>query len=90
MDTIKATVEDLIKKLEAKSAQEDPRGWVNKFFSKKELAHLKISYYKEGVLGLSVDSSAWLYHFRLKKETLTEKLRKRHKDKIKDIRFRLG
>jgi len=92
METIKDTLRHVISVLEAKKNNlpgGNPQEWMERAFNKKELRHIKFHYFRQGVLGMSVDSSAWLYHFNLKKEDLMAQFNK--KDAVvKNIRFCLG
>jgi hypothetical protein len=67
----------------------DPQPWLKKILTKKEIEHIKFRYLRNGVLGVAVDSSAWLYHLSLKERALVEKLRPTIRG-IKAIKFRLG
>jgi len=93
MEAIKETVKNLMQTWEAKkkksAALGDPEVLFKKALTKKELAHIKFKYFKKGILGVSADSSVWLYQLNLKKEDLLVKLNKRAK-MIKDIRLTLG
>ncbi|MCX5706618.1 MAG: DciA family protein [Candidatus Omnitrophica bacterium] len=91
MEAIKDTIQNVFKELVAKKAQSDSslESWLKKILTKKELGHIKLQYFRKGVVGLNVDSSSWLYTFNLKKEGLLASL----KDKssaVKTIRFRIG
>ena len=92
METIKDTVKNVIQALETKEGQlhgGNPQKWTEELFSKKELRHIKFNYFRQGILGVYVDSSAWLYYFNLKKEGLL--IRLHNKDAaVKNIYFRLG
>ena len=92
MEAIKDTVSSLMYGLLAKKTKGDknnPEEWLKKILTKKELGHIKVNYFKGGVLNVSVDSSAWLYSLSLKKEAILESLKENH-DSLKDIRFRIG
>jgi len=67
----------------------DPEAALKKALTKKELAHIRFNYFRHGLLGVSVDSSSWLYTLNLKKEKILQKLRPVLKE-IKDIRMRIG
>lgn len=71
------------------SLEADPQQWLKKALTKKELQHIKVKYFNKGTLGLSVDSSAWLYVLSLKKEELLRKLKKENPG-LKNISFRIG
>lgn len=92
MQTIKDTVEAVISGIREKNqkkTRDDPRSWLKKTLSKKELVHIGFKYFNKGILGLRVDSSSWLYYMNLHKEELLEKLKKNNIT-VKDIRFWMG
>jgi len=92
MEAIKETVAGILFKLqEKKEGKTDttPSGLLKRCLTKKELEHIKFSYFKKGVVGITVDSSAWLYQLSLQKVRILQTLSEYSKD-IKDIRFRLG
>ncbi len=66
-----------------------PEQWLKNTLTKKELQHIKVKYFNKGVLGLSVDSSTWLYVLSLKKEELLQTLQK-EAPMVKNINFRIG
>ncbi len=67
----------------------DPQEWLKKALTKKELQHIKVKYFNKGTLGVSVDSSTWLYVLSLKKEELLAKLKNEFPG-LKNISFRIG
>jgi hypothetical protein len=93
METIKATVNNIIKDLLAKKDDALKVGGAEGFFknalTKKELGHIKFNYFRKGILSVNVDSSPWLYKLSLQKAKLLLKLQKGISN-IKDIRFRIG
>jgi hypothetical protein len=92
MEQIKDTVYSVIGSLAEKKplgADDDPEVWLKKVLTKKELGHIKFNYFKKGVLGVSVDSSSFLYSLTLRKTQILEGLT-RCSNKIKDVRFRIG
>ena len=92
VENIRDTLKNVMQRLEEKKkrvSSEDFAPFLKKTLTKKELKHIKIHYFKAGVLHLLVDSSAWLYHFSVKKDTLVTQLREVAKT-IQDIRFHLG
>ncbi len=90
METIKDIIPDVIRGLEAKKrAQDEPELLLKGVLSKKELGHVKFRYLRKGILGITVDSSSWLYQLNLQKPGLLAKLGKKSKA-IKDIRFYIG
>ncbi len=91
MELIKDTIKAVFAKIGQKHplGDEDPFGWLKKTLTKRELRHIKIDYFRGGILGISVDSSSWLYYFNLNKKTLLDKILK-HTDRLKEIHFYLG
>ncbi len=91
MERIKDTINSVLQGLMDKKAPCGviPEEVVKKILTKKEYGHIKFNYFKKGVLGLSVDSSSWLYSLNLKKEGLLQKLKTDMPD-IKNIRFFIG
>lgn len=71
------------------SCEAGPQQWLKKTLTKKELQHIKVKYFSKGVLGLSVDSSSWLYILSLRKEELLESLKKESSE-LKNISLRIG
>lgn len=93
VEPIKNTIEGLIKKLDLARNQPGKHNFdflLKKHLTKVELKHIKFNYFKKGVLGISVDSSSWLYQLSLKKATLLEELQKSSGNEIRDLRLRLG
>ena len=92
MERIKDTLAVLMQGLVEKNQGEFPSGpedWLKKALTKKELGHIKVKYFKAGVLGVAVDSSSWLYALTLKKEEILIKLKK-ESCAVKDISLRIG
>ena len=92
METIKDIVRDVIQDLTSEKRQnraDDPQAILKKILTTRELRHIRFNYFKKGVLGLSVDSSSWLYNLNLQKEELLARLQ-RNSGAIKEIRFRIG
>jgi hypothetical protein len=92
MELLKNTLDDLMRQLGTKKAvfqETGPQQWLKKALTKKELGHIRVKYFSKGVLGLSVDSSAWLYILSLKKEELLKGLKKENPE-LKNINFRIG
>ncbi|MEK6727410.1 MAG: DciA family protein [Candidatus Omnitrophota bacterium] len=92
MEAIKNTVMNVMESLAAKKArgcEDDPQGWLKSVLTKGAREHIKINYFKKGVLSINVDSSSWLYSLTLQKEDILANLSKFSSD-IKDIRFRIG
>ena len=89
---MKNTIDEVMRSLTLKKtgfSGADPQECLKKALTKKELGHIKVKYFSKGVLGLSVDSSAWLYILSLKKEELMDKLKKQNLG-LKNINFSIG
>jgi hypothetical protein len=86
-NTISLVLGELQKKSEA-SLKDNPENLLKKFLSKKEQNHVKILYFKKGVLVLGVDSSTWMYYMNLKKEKLFASMVE-ESPSLKNIRFKL-
>ncbi|MBM3250287.1 MAG: DUF721 domain-containing protein [Candidatus Omnitrophica bacterium] len=89
MDAIKGLINAVLKDLETKVSTHDPEEALKKALTKKDLGHIKVNYFKNGVLSVNVDSSARLYKLKLEKKELLEKLG-REPCAIRDVRFRIG
>jgi len=72
------------------AARQEVAGLLRQALSRGEQRHAKLRYFKDGVVGVSVDSSVWLYHLNLKKEELLKTMREESATVVKDIRFHLG
>ena len=95
MELIKNTIQQLIGEWKTQKKllpKDDIAQIVHKTLSLKEREHVRLIYCRNGVLGLAVDSSAWLYQLTLHKTKLLDKLNKKIKDakQIKDVRFHIG
>jgi len=92
MDDIKNTIAAVLKDMETRKdrvAASDPAQYFNKVFSKKEQAHLRLAYFRKGILAITVDSATWLYHLSLRKQELLRKLVELSGE-VKDVRFVIG
>ncbi|MDD5282091.1 MAG: DciA family protein [Candidatus Omnitrophica bacterium] len=92
MEILKNTIDEIMRGLISKKADcsgAGPQEWLKKALTKRELGHIKVKYFSKGVLGLSVDSSAWLYILSLKKEELLNRLKKESPE-LKNITLRIG
>ena len=58
--------------------------------TKKISRHTKYRFFKNGKLYINVENSAWLYELNSKKATMLKKLKKLSKNKIIDVRFKIG
>jgi hypothetical protein len=92
MESLKEIIPKVMRDLTSKKSPTSgatPDVWLKKVLTKKELKHIKVKYFRKGILGLTVDSSSWLYALSLKKEELLSKLQGIEKA-IKDMHFSLG
>jgi predicted nucleic acid-binding Zn ribbon protein len=92
MEAIKDTVTKIMQEAWQKktlSPGNGPWAWLKKALTKRELAHIKVNYFRKGVLSLNVDSSSWLYSLHLKKETLLLQLKEKAPT-LREIRFYVG
>ena len=90
MDKIKDVVTEVIQGLKNRQPLKDASAELLKqILPKKELRHVSFRYCRRGTLGITVDSSVWLYQLNLQKPALLAKLARKSKG-IKDIRFYIG
>ena len=92
MDDIKSTIAAVLKDLETRKDQTvalDPAQYFSKIFSKKELAHLQLAYFRKGILAITVDSATWLYYLSMRKQEMLRKLAALSAE-VKDVRFVIG
>ena len=55
----------------------------------KELSHTQMVGMNSGIISVYVDSSVWLYHMKVKKNDILQKIKDRIPE-IRDIRFKIG
>ena len=55
----------------------------------KELSHTQMVGMNSGIISVYVDSSVWLYHMKVKKNDILQKIKNRIPE-IRDIRFKIG
>ncbi len=88
-------IEDIVKRVIGNIA--DKRGasvvnieevW-NTVMDVKELEHTQLIGINNGILSVSVDSPAWGYHLKVKKNDILQKVKDRIPE-IQDIRFKIG
>jgi len=92
MERLKDTIEVVVRELSAKKAENkelSPEVWLKKTLTKKELGHIKFHYFRKGILGVHVDSSAWKYNFSLKRDEMLSRLKK-YAPGVKEVRFSVG
>jgi hypothetical protein len=91
MERIKDTIQAVFKNWGAQRQrpQDNPEAWLKSILTRRELGHIRVNYFKKGVLGVSVDSSSWLYHLGLKKEDILSRLRQKIVA-VRDIRLFIG
>jgi predicted nucleic acid-binding Zn ribbon protein len=91
MDNIKDVIGKVIGNLSSRdfSGQDKLAIFWNKVIDPKDLNHTKIIGLKNNKLYIAVDSSAWMFHLRSKKESILSRLSEDMHD-VKDIIFRIG
>ena len=91
MEPIKNTLQFFMEGLKVKKEAplNNPEVLLSRVLSKKEHNHVKVKYFRKGILNISVDSSSWLYYLNLKKDSLLESFT-REMPQVKDIRFSIG
>lgn len=92
MENIKETIKRVMQKLQGGqglSREEEIEKEISRVLTKKEIRHIRINYFKNGVLNIAVDSSSWLYHLNLKRAQILSGISKKVVG-VKDVRFRLG
>ena len=91
MEALKDTISAVMQGLEQKKkiAGDDTRDLLKKVLTKNELAHIKCNYFRKGILGILVDSSAVYYKLNLRKNELINKLGKELSG-LQDISLRMG
>ena len=91
MDNIKDIVNQVIKKISIKQPIDQSkidRIWQN-ILSKQELKHTKLIGVKDGRISINVDSPAWVYQLKIKKNKILGRL-KDELPEIKSLVFRIG
>lgn len=92
MDSIKDIITCVLRDYQTKKHcfnNYDPEILLKKLLTKREIQHIKFNYFRSGIFGIKVDSSAWIYQLNFKKSDLLSALKK-NLPEIKDIRFSLG
>ena len=92
-EDIGGIINQVIKKLDTKThgAREEIVAAWHKAIEPGAIAHTKPAAIKKNILTIEVDSSTWLYMLSLKKKNTLAKMQKTlGKEKIEDIRFRMG
>ena len=76
MDNIKDIVHDVIGQIASK--QQDPHNKLERILDnileKKDLPHVKLLGEKDGIVMILVDSPAWLFHLKLRKNRILKRL----------------
>ena len=92
MENIRETIKRVMQKLQGGqglSREEEIEKEIRRLLTKKEIGHIRINYFKNGILNITVDSSGWFYHLNLKRAQILSALSKNVVG-IKDVRLRLG
>ncbi|MBU0468649.1 MAG: DUF721 domain-containing protein [Candidatus Omnitrophica bacterium] len=91
MDNIKDVVNQVIEKISIKQPFDQgkiDRIWRN-VLNEQELQHTSLEGVNDGMLSVKVDSPAWLYQMKIKKNRILERLKEELPD-IKSVVFRIG
>lgn len=86
---IGSVLEDIQKKRELYPKEGIEEVWLH-CVRKNTAKHTKAHFLKKGTLFVNVENPAWLFELNIKKEEIIERLQKLSKNKIKDVRFRVG
>lgn len=91
MELIKDTIAAVLKRIQGGAICDDtsPEALLKKLLTKEELEHIKVQYFRRGILHAGVDSSSRLYSLSLRKDALVDRMRRENRD-IKDIRLFIG
>ena len=91
MESIKTTVNAVLDHLHKHGAgpAPGPDDWLDRVLTRQERRGVAVAYFRNGVLGLKVDSSSRLYHLNLRRQELKDKLAAFCKE-IKEIRLSVG
>ncbi|MDD5617595.1 MAG: DUF721 domain-containing protein [Candidatus Omnitrophica bacterium] len=93
MESIKSILYDVFKGLQAQQKQL-PDGDLRQLWEQsakgKIAKHTKVTFFKNGKLFVNVENSGWLYELNTKKEDIIKHLKKISKNKIKDIKLKVG
>jgi predicted nucleic acid-binding Zn ribbon protein len=91
MDNINDIVKNVIGNIAGQKADQlaqIEKSWV-KILTQDELRHTKIKGIKEGSISVNVDSPAWMFQMKTKKNRILKKLQEDIFD-VKNIFFRIG
>jgi predicted nucleic acid-binding Zn ribbon protein len=93
MESIKSILGTVLKDIEKQQRQlpEDNLEdlWA-KCVEKKALRHTKVSFFKSGRIYVNVENPGWLYELNINREEILNKLQKKSKNKVKDIKLKVG
>ncbi|NQU19118.1 DUF721 domain-containing protein [bacterium] len=93
MESIKSILNVVIGDIQKKQ-QQYPQEKIENIWKKcvKKIIsqHTKASFFKKGKLYVNVENSAWLYELNTKKEDIVKRLKKISKNKIKELRLKIG
>jgi predicted nucleic acid-binding Zn ribbon protein len=93
MELIKSILDKVLKDIEKKQAQlpdDSLDGLWEKCAGKKALKHTRLSFFKNGKVYINVENTGWLYELNLHREDILKKLKTKSKNKIKDIKLKVG
>ncbi|MBL7130324.1 MAG: DUF721 domain-containing protein [Candidatus Omnitrophica bacterium] len=93
MEQIKSILNDVINNI-LKKQQQNPEGDIESIWircvRKNVAQHTKTRFFKKGKLYINVENPAWLYELNMKKEDILKRLQKLSKNRIMDVRFKVG
>ena len=93
MEPIKPILDKVIEGIQKKQ-QQNPNDKIENIWVrcvKKNIAqHTKVRLFKKGKLYVNAESPVWLYELKIKKDGIAQRLQKLSKNKIKEVRFRVG
>ncbi|MDD5004947.1 MAG: DUF721 domain-containing protein [Candidatus Omnitrophica bacterium] len=91
MESIKSIINGVIENIKKQQrTQVDIENIWRRCVNKAAAKHTKAVFLKSGRLYINIESPAWLYELKLKKESITKKIQKLSKNKIKEVRFKIG
>jgi hypothetical protein len=91
MDNIENILKNVIHQIVEQSSSQSHQinnVW-DELLTPKELQHTKLEGMSAGEIVVAVDSPAWLYHMRTRKDYLLKELKKKHPG-INNIRLKVG
>lgn len=91
MDNIENILKNVIHQIVEQNSDQSHQiqnAW-NELLTPKETLHTRLEGMRAGEMVVAVDSPAWLYHMRTRKDYLLKELQKKHPE-IKLVRLKVG